>query len=228
MESGKTRIVLVEDHGMVRQGLKTLLSSNSDYKIVGEAEDGLSAIRCIMKHKPCLVIIDLRLPKMSGLEVIANIKKQSPAVKILVLTAHKSEELVHAALSAGVNGFISKSGSYTELDIAIKSVLAGKTYLCPEVSGKVVERYLKGAKTSEPYTKWNTLTKREREVLNLIAEGNKNKEIAQYLYISVKTVETHRSNLIKKLDLHNSAALAAYAIENRKFFKNRDEGLLAK
>ncbi len=228
MESGKTRIVLVEDHGMVRQGLKILLSTNSDYKIVGEAEDGLAAIRCIMKHKPCLVLIDLRLPKKSGLEVIANIKKQSPAVKILALTAHKSEELVHAALSAGANGFILKSGTYAELDIAIKSVLAGKTYLCPEVSGKVVERYLKGAKTSEPYTKWNTLTKREREVLNLIAEGNKNKEIAQYLYISVKTVETHRSNLIKKLDLHNSAALTAYAIENRKFFKNRDEGLLAK
>lgn len=227
MEGGKTRIVLVEDHEMVRQGLRILLSSSSDYKIVGEAEDGLAAIRCIMKHKPCLVLIDLRLPKMSGLEVIAEIKKQFPDVKILALTAYKSEELVHAVFSAGANGFISKSGTYTELDIAVKSVLAGKTYLCPEVSGRVVERYLKGAKTSEPYTKWDTLTQREREVLNLIAEGNKNKEIANDLCISVKTVETHRANLIKKLDLHNSAALTAYAIENRKFFENRDEELLA-
>ena len=225
MENGKTRIVLVEDHGIVRQGLKILLSSNSDYKIVGEAEDGLAAIRCIMKHKPCLVLIDLRLPKMSGLEVIADIKKRSPAVKVLVLTAHKSEELVYAVLSAGANGFITKSGTYTELDIAIKTVLSGKTYLCPEISGKVVERYLKGAKSVEPRTKWDTLTQREREVLNLIAEGNKNKEIANDLCISVKTVETHRANLIKKLDLHNSAALAAYAIENRKFFKNGGTGL---
>jgi len=225
MENGKTRIVLVEDHGIVRQGLKILLSSNSDYKIVGEAEDGLAAIRCIMKHKPCLVLIDLRLPKMSGLEVIADIKKRSPAVKVLVLTAHKSEELVYAVLSAGANGFITKSGTYTELDIAIKTVLSGKTYLCPEISGKVVERYLKGAKSVEPRTKWDTLTQREREVLNLIAEGNKNKEIANDLCISVKTVETHRANLIKKLDLHNSAALTAYAIENRKFFKNGGTGL---
>ena len=224
MQTRKISIVLVEDHALVRAGLKNLLSLSSEYNVVGEAEDGLAAIRCILKHTPSLALIDLRLPKKSGLEVIAEIKKRSPEVKMLALTAHKSEDLVHAALAAGASGYVSKNATYRELDIAIKSILEGKTYLCPAVSGKVVERYLQSRKTTVRVTKWDTLTKREREVLNLIAEGNKNKEIAVVLYISVKTVEKHRANLIKKLDLHNSAALTAYAIKNLRLFGNGEIG----
>lgn len=217
--------MLVEDHALVRAGLKNLLSLSPEYNVVGEAEDGLAAVRCILKHTPNLALIDLRLPKKSGLDVIAEIKKRAPEVKMLALTAHKSEDLVYAALTAGANGYVSKNATYKELDIAINSILAGKTYLCPAVSGKVVERYLQSRKTPVRVTKWNTLTKREREVLQLIAEGNKNKEIAVVLYISVKTVEKHRANLIKKLDLHNSAALTAYAIKNLRLFENNETGL---
>lgn len=209
MQNRKISIVLVEDHALVRAGLKNLLALNSDYNVVGEAEDGLAGIRCILKHTPNLALIDLRLPKKSGLEVIAEIKKRSPEVKMLALTAHKSEDFVHAALEAGANGYVSKNATQKELEIAIKSIIEGKTYLCPAVSAKVVERYLQSRKNPVRVTKWDTLTKREREVLNLIAEGHKNKEIARCLFISVKTVEKHRANLIKKLDLHNSATLTA-------------------
>ena len=227
MRNRKISIVLVEDHALVRAGLKTLLSLSPDYNVVGEAEDGLAGIRCILEHAPTLALIDLRLPKKNGLEVISEIKRRSPEVKILALTAHKSEEFVYAALAAGANGYISKDATKNELDIAIHSILDGKTYLCPAVSGKLVERYLQGRRTPVQVKKWDTLTPREREVLNLIAEGNKNKEIAHHLCISVKTVEKHRANLIKKLDLHNSAALTAYAITNRKLFGNNERGWAA-
>jgi DNA-binding NarL/FixJ family response regulator len=209
----KCMIVLVEDHAIVRQGFRTLLSSNPDFEIVGECEDGLDAIRCVDKLKPDLVFMDLTLPKLNGLEAIRDIKKQCPQTKIIVLTAHSTDEFIHAAFEAGANGYVSKHDSYAEMEIAIKSVLKGKTYISPEVSTKVVEGYLEGTKTSRWASRWDTLTKREREILQLIAEGRKNTEIANCLFISVKTVESHRTNLMKKLDLHNSSALTAFAKE---------------
>jgi DNA-binding NarL/FixJ family response regulator len=209
----KCRIVLVEDHAIVRQGFKTMLSSNPDFEIVGECEDGLEAIRCVDKLKPDIVFMDLTLPKLNGLEAIRDIKKQCPQTKILVLTAHLADEFIHTALEAGANGYVSKHDSYAEMEIAIKSALNGKTYISPEVSSKVVEGYLEGTKTSRGASRWDALTKREREILQLIAEGKKNTEIANFLFISIKTVETHRTNLMKKLDLHNAAALTAFAKE---------------
>ena len=207
------RVVIAEDHRIIREGLRSLLASNSDLEIVGEAEDGLDAIRRIEKLKPHLVLMDLSMPKMDGLDAITEIKKQAPNTKVLVLTVHKAEEYVFASLKAGADGYLLKDATHAELMMAVTSVLSGKPYISPGVSGGLIEGYLERKKALKPSPLWDTLTSRERQILKLIAEGHKNKEIADYLCISVKTVEKHRANLMKKLDLHNASALTAFALE---------------
>lgn len=209
----KHRIVIAEDHTILREGLRALLSSEPDFEVVGEAEDGREAIRCTAELLPDLILMDLSMPKMNGIEAIREIKKRVPETKVLALTVHKTEEFILEVFQAGAAGYILKDASSVELMMAIKSVLEGKRYLSPSVSQMVIEGYLTGRKTFEPSSPWDTLTQREREILKLIAEGHKNKEIADYLCISVKTVEKHRANLMKKLDLHSASALTAYAIE---------------
>jgi len=209
----KHRIVIAEDHTILREGLHSLLSSEPDFEVVGEAGDGRDAIRLAEKLQPDLILMDLSMPKMNGMDAIREIKKHHSDTKIVALTVHKTEEYILATLQAGANGYVLKDATHAELMIAIQSVLSGKTYLSPGVSEKVVDGYLEGHKDLKTRSSWDTLSPREREVLKLIAEGNKNREIADYLYLSLKTVEKHRSNLMKKLDLHNAAALTAYAIE---------------
>lgn len=209
----KSKIVIAEDHTILREGLRALLSSDPNYEVIGEAEDGRDAIRCVEKLMPDLLLIDLSMPRMNGMEAIRDIKKQHADIKIIALTVHKTEEYILATLEAGADGYVLKDATHNELMIAINSVLAGKPYLSPGVSEKVIEGYLEGRRTLKPGSVWDTLSQREREVLKLIAEGYKNKEIANDLCISIKTVEKHRSNLMKKLDLHNAAALTAFAIE---------------
>jgi len=211
--SQKVRIVIAEDHTILREGLRSLLSSHPSFEIVGEAEDGREAIRCVEKFKPDLILTDLSMPKMNGMEAIKEIKRESPATKVLVLTVHKAEEYILATFRAGADGYILKDSTHSELVMAVKKVLDGKRYISPEISEKVIEGYLEGKKTLKSRTSWETLTQREREILKLIAEGYKNKEIADDLCISVKTVEKHRANLMEKLDLHNIQALTAFAIE---------------
>jgi DNA-binding NarL/FixJ family response regulator len=207
------RVVIAEDHTIIREGLRSLLNQAKDFNIVGEAADGREALRYVEKLKPDLVLTDLSMPRMDGTDVIGAIKKQSPNTKVIALTIHRAEEYILATLRAGVDGYVLKEASYEELMMAIRSVLKGKHYLSPEISGKLIEGYLEGRKTYKLDSLWETLTKREREILKLIAEGFKSKEIADYLCISVHTVETHRSTLMKKLNLHNPAALVALAIE---------------
>ena len=209
----KKRIVIVEDHIVIRQGLKALLNSNADLEVVGEAGDGLNAIRCIVKNVPDLVLLDLSMPKMDGMSVIKEIGKQCPDTGILVLTMHKDEEYVLEAFQSGAKGYCLKASSSDELLIAIKAVLAGKTYVSPEISDRVLEGYLETKMKVKEASSWDTLTQREREVLKLVGEGYRNKEIADYLCISVKTVEKHRANIMQKLDLHTASALTAYAID---------------
>jgi DNA-binding NarL/FixJ family response regulator len=211
--TARYRIVIAEDHTILREGLRALLSSNPDFEIVGEAEDGREAIRCVEKLKPHLVLTDLSMPRMNGMDAIRDIKRKSPGTKILVLTVHKTEEYILATLQAGADGYLSKDSTHAELLAAVKHVLSGKHYISPGISDKVLEGYLEGRKTLKTKTAWETLTQREREILKLIAEGYKNKEIADDLCISVKTVEKHRANLMEKLSLHNVQALTAYAIE---------------
>ena len=208
----KYRIVIAEDHTILREGLRSLLTSGSEFEVVGEAEDGREAIRCVEKLKPDLILTDLSMPRMNGMEAIREIKKRSPETKILVLTVHKTEEYILATVRAGADGYLLKDSTHAELLMAVKHVLSGKRYISPGISDKVLDGYLDGRRTLKTRTSWETLTQREREILKLIAEGYKNKEIADDLCISVKTVEKHRSNLMEKLNLHNIQALTAFAI----------------
>ena len=209
----KLSIVIAEDHTILREGLRALLSSHSDFDIVGEAEDGRDAIRCVEKLEPDLVLMDLSMPRMGGISAITDIKKRYPKIKIIALTVHKTEEYILAALQAGADGYILKDATHNELIMAIKSVIDNRQYLSPGVSEKVIQGYLEGKKTLKSDSSWDTLSQREKEVLKLIAEGYKNKEIAEFLCVSLKTVEKHRANLMKKLDLHNAAALTAFAMQ---------------
>jgi DNA-binding NarL/FixJ family response regulator len=209
----KYRIVIAEDHTILREGLRALLSSRPEFEIVGEAEDGRAAVQCIERLKPALALMDLSMPRMNGMDAIREIKKRCPETKILVLTVHKTEEYILATFKAGADGYALKDSTHTELVMAIKSVLTGKPYLSPGISEKVIEGYLEGRQTLKARTAYETLTHREREILKLIAEGYKNKEIADDLCISVKTVEKHRANIMEKLGLHNVQALTAFAIE---------------
>ena len=206
-------IVIVEDHTILREGLRALLSADPKLEVIGEAGDGRAAIQCVEKLSPTLVLMDLSMPRMNGLEAIKEIKKQKPETKIIALTVHRKEEYILATLQAGADGYVLKDANQSELMMAIEQVLAGKRFLSPGISEKVIEGYLEGRKTLRTKTTWDTITQREREILKLIAEGYKNREVADYLCISLKTVEKHRSNLMRKLDLHNASALTAFAIE---------------
>jgi len=209
----KLRIVLAEDHTILREGLRALLSADPNFEIIGEAPDGREAVRCAEKLEPDLLLMDLSMPRMSGMEAIREIKKRHPAIRVIALTVHNTEEYLLTTLQAGADGYVLKDATHDELVMAIKNVMGGKSYLSPGVSEKVIEGYLVGKESNRSLTPWETLSQREREVLKLIAEGYKNKEIAEDLCISLKTVEKHRANLMKKLDLHNAAALTVYAVQ---------------
>ncbi|MGE5257514.1 MAG: response regulator [Hyphomicrobiales bacterium] len=210
----KKQILIVEDHQLFREGLKAMLSPSPEYEIVGEAEDGLEAIHLIRKSKPDLVLLDLSMPKMNGFSVLREIKSAMPEVKILVLSIHESDQYVLQAFEAQADGYAIKDSSREELRMAIRSVLEGKKYISPGIAGSVLEGYLGGRKTLKSKTSLDTVTQREKEILKLLGEGYQNKEIAEMLSISVKTVEKHRANIMGKLDLHNAAALTAFAFEH--------------
>lgn len=210
--NAKHRILLVEDHTLLRIGLRALLCQIHDFEVVGEAANGREAIGAIKELSPDVVLMDLTMPEMNGMEAIAQIKERYPQVGILVLTLHRSEEYIHESLKAGANGYILKDATHEELCIAIRSVLSGKTYLSPDISNKVVSVFLDGGKRASLSSPWESVTNRERQVLKLVAEGRANKIIAAYLSLSIKTVEKHRSNLMRKLDLHNASMLTAFAI----------------
>jgi DNA-binding NarL/FixJ family response regulator len=210
-------IVVAEDHTILREGLRALLETETDFKVVGEAVNGKEALHCVATLKPDLVLMDLSMPNTNGTEAIRNIKRRFPDTKIITLTVHKTEEYVRAALQAGASGYMLKEDNKSELCNAIRSVINGNAFLSPSVCGKVVSGFLGGSTNSlsrNTISSWESLTHREREVIKLIAEGLRNKEIAQYLSVSHKTVEKHRSNLMKKLNLHSAAAITTYAINN--------------
>jgi DNA-binding NarL/FixJ family response regulator len=190
-----------------------MLSARGDIDIIAEAEDGLEAVSCVKRTPPDLLLLDLSMPRLSGISVMKDVKRQFPDVKILALTIHESDEYVLEAFDAGTDGYCIKDASREELMVAIDSVLEGKTYISPGIADNVMEGFLEDRKRLKTKTDWDTVTQREREVLKLLAEGYLNKEIAALLHISVKTVEKHRANIMNKLDLHNASALTAYAIE---------------
>jgi two-component system response regulator NreC len=214
MENQK-RVVIADDHKILREGLRALLSLQDEIEVVGEAGDGREAVRVVDEHVPDLLLIGLSMPKLNGMEAISEIRSRHPQIKIIVLTAHKSDEYIVASLDAGADSYILKENSQNELLLAIEYVMRGKIFLSPSISDKVVEAYLEQKKNKKVKSVRDVLTPREKEILKLIAEGFKNKDIADHLYISPMTVGKHRSNLMYKLNLRNTASLTAYAIEKR-------------
>ena len=199
-------VMLADDHPVFRQGLRALLE-HERFEILGEASDGLEAIAMAERVQPTVVVIDLAMPALNGIDAAREIVKRVPRAKVILLSMYTEEHHVLEALRAGVKGCVSKSQAAEHLLQAIKDVCAGGVYLSPHVSGAVVQAYL--AKSELPY---EPLTPRERQVLQLIAEGKTTKEAASVLDVSVKTAETHRTNLMEKLDIHSTAGLVRYAI----------------
>jgi len=207
-------IVIVDDHTLMRNGLEAMLSLETGYKVVGVASDGRGAIQAAAELKPDIMLMDLTLPRTGGIDAIAQIKRRYPEIRIVALTFHKEDKYIHATLQAGADAYVLKDDSRTELFNALASVMSGNSYLSPTICGKVVAGYLSGGDTTDKQSSWEVLTKREREVIKLIAEGKRTKDIAEYLSLSPKTVEKHRTNLMRKLDLHSVSAVTAYAIQN--------------
>jgi len=214
----KIRIVLVEDHAILREGLKALIEIESDFDIVGEFGSVEDCLEGIAGLQPDLLLTDLALPGRSGIELLAEIQRLSPLTRKLVLTAHENEEYIRAALNAGANGYVLKDANSAELMLAIRTVSTGQQFLCKAIASKILSGYLSGYAPGDQRTAvpavTQSITEREREVLTRIALGNSNKLIARELGVSPKTVEKHRSNLMRKLQLHNAAAITMFAIRN--------------
>ena len=206
------RLVIAEDHTILREGLKAMLAAVPEYQVVGEATDGREAMRLAEELKPDLMMLDLSMPRFNGLDALADIRRLSEGTRILVLTVHKTDDYVFSALQAGAHGYALKDSTAAELLAAVRSVLAGERYLSPAIATTVVAGYLnKDLPTF--HTPYDGLSSREREVLKLVAEGYKTREIAEYLCISPKTVEKHRASLMDRLNLRSVSALTTYAIE---------------
>ncbi len=207
-------ILLADDHAILREGIRALLEDQPDMAVVGEAADGRQAVELARKLEPDIVVMDIGMPLLNGLEATRQIKRDRPQVAVLVLTMHDNEEYVSQLLTAGASGYVLKRAASSELVTAIRAVAAGQNYLSPAVTKVLIEGYI-GRKPAGPaiLDPFDTLTAREREVLQLVAEGHTNSEIARLLSISLKTVKAHRSNLMQKLGLHDRGELIKLAIQ---------------
>jgi len=207
----KIRLLIAEDMEIVRKGLKALLAANAGFEIAGEASDGHMAVNQAVALNPDVVLMDLSLPRMDGVEAIAEIKRRCPRVRLLALTAHGKENYLTSAVQAGVDGYLLKNSPSEELFSAITAVASGQTFFSREVSAMLAQVCRLGNKSADPLER---LSKRERQVLKLAAKGETNKGIADAIFVSVKTVEKHKTNLKKKLGLRSSLELAAFCLEN--------------
>jgi len=204
------RVLLADDHALVRAGFRALLQSLPDMEVVAEAGDGREALRLIGLHQPDVVLMDIGMPGLNGLEAAARIVEESPHIRVIILSMHATEEYVLRALRAGAVGYLLKDAGTAELELAVRAVVRGEMYLSPAVSKHVIAEYVQRV-SSEPNS-FEQLSPRHREILQLIAEGQTTKEIAQTLGLSVKTIETYRTQLMERLDIHDIAGLVRYAI----------------
>lgn len=212
--TSKIRILIADDHTLLRNGICALLADEQDMMIVGEADDGREAVRLAGQLKPNVVLMDIAMPLLNGLEATRQIKHEHPEINVLVLTMYDHEEYFREMLEAGASGYIIKRAAATELVSAIRSIYNGEAVLSPAITRLLLEDYLSHDARSEAGDP-NALSPREREVLQLIAEGKTSREIAEILHLAVKTVQSHRTNLMQKLDLHDRGDLIKYAIQKK-------------
>ena len=206
------RILLADDHGIVRRGLKSLLESQPGLEVVGEAADGLEALRLCSELSPDLLIVDISMPLMNGIEVASRAQKVEPAPAVIILSMHADESYIMRALGAGARGYLVKDATDEDLIPAVRAVAAGKPFFSPTVAAVLMEDYVRQLRARGLSDSYDLLTDREREVLQLLAEGRSNKEVAALLDVGLSTVETHRANLMQKLNLHNTAEIVLYAV----------------
>ena len=206
------RLVLADDHAMMREGLKSLIAKESDFEVVGEADNGKAIVELARKAGAHIVVMDVAMPDLNGIEATRKLVKTNPNIKVVALSGHANGEFVREMLKAGASAYVLKSRAYEELVRAIREVMKGKKYLSPDVAQGVVDAYVEISSSMSANPAFVVLTDREREALQLISEGKSTKEVADVLSVSVKTIETHRHNIMEKLNLHSVAELTKYAI----------------
>jgi two-component system, NarL family, response regulator NreC len=206
------RVLLADDHGIVRRGLRSLLETEAGLTVVAEASDGLEALRMVEEHKPDILIVDVGMPKMNGIEVAARTQKLERAPAAIILSMHSDESYITRALAAGARAYLLKDATDEDLLPAVRAVAAGKPFFSPAVTAVLVEDYMRQLRARGLTDSYLLLTDREKEVLQLLAEGRSNKEVATLLDLGLSTVETHRANLMQKLNLHNTAEIVLYAV----------------
>ena len=209
------RVLLADDHSIVRRGMRSLLETDESVEVVAEAADGLEALRLCEEHHPDLLILDVAMPKLNGIDVAARTQKMQPAPQAIMLSMHLDESYVMRAINAGARGYLLKDATDEDLLPAIRAVAAGKSFFSPAVSGVLAEEYMQQLQERGLTDSYDLLTDREKEVLQALAEGRANKEVAVLLDVGVSTVETHRANLMQKLNLHSTAEIVLYAVRKR-------------
>lgn len=206
------RILIAEDHAIVREGIRMILEAEPDFDVVGEAKDGRAAVELAQKLAPNVVVMDISMPQLTGIDATAQIRRLCPNTRVLILTMHEEESYVFQLLRAGASGYVLKRAAAQDLVEAVRSASRGEAVLYPSVARNVVKDYLNRLQSGEGRNRYDGLTDREREILVLVADGLTNEQIAERLRISVKTVQTHRAHIMEKLDLHDRSLLVRYAV----------------
>jgi two-component system, NarL family, response regulator NreC len=209
------RVLLADDHGVVRKGLRFLLAQEPDIEVVGEAEDGREAVRTAAAITPDVVIMDIAMPLLNGIDAAAQICKSDPRTGVVILSMYSDEEFIIRALTAGAKGYLLKDSAEPDVVRAVRSVAAGKTFFSPSIAHMLIEDYMRRLQQEGLQDSYDLLTDREKEILQLLAQGKSNKEVAALLNLSTHTVETHRTNFMQKLDLHNTAEIVIYAMRKK-------------
>lgn len=209
------RILLADDHEMVRRGLRDQLNNQSGWEVCGEASDGREAVKLALSLKPDVVVMDLSMPELNGLEATRQIRRDLPKTEVLIFTMHETEPLIREVLAAGARGYVLKSDAGRQVVSAVEALAHHKPFFTSKVSSALLDAFLKSAAKHDEGSAFSTLSSREREIVQMLAEGKSNKEIASLLSISVKTVETHRATIMRKLDINSIVELVRYAIRNK-------------